>query len=95
MLSVRLCRLGPASLRRVFWSLLGGKGGRLEGLTRGLGNPRAPRGRGGACLLMSRPVRDLVWEATGRAAPKVQRRGAPEPRWLGACLLAPGPWLVS
>jgi hypothetical protein len=38
-LSVRLCRLGSASSRRTFWSLLGGEGGRLEGLTRG---PRSP-----------------------------------------------------
>jgi len=43
---------------------------------------------------VSRPVRDLVIGATGKATPEGWRLGAPEPRWLGACLLAPSPWLV-
>jgi hypothetical protein len=34
-LRVRLCWLGLASPRWTFWSLLGGEGGRLQGLTRG------------------------------------------------------------
>jgi hypothetical protein len=38
-LHVRLCRLGLASHRWTFWSLLGGEGGRLQGLTCG---PRSP-----------------------------------------------------
>jgi len=38
-LSVRLCRLGPVSPRRAFWSLLGGEGGRLEGQAHGPESP--------------------------------------------------------
>jgi hypothetical protein len=34
-LSVRLCRLGSASPRLTFWSLLGGEGIQLEGLMHG------------------------------------------------------------
>jgi hypothetical protein len=34
-LSVRLCRLRPASTRCTFWRLLGGEGGHLEGLASG------------------------------------------------------------
>jgi hypothetical protein len=58
--SVRLCRLRPASLGAPFWRLLGGEGGRLKGLTHGPRIPRAPRGRGGACLLVSHPVHDPI-----------------------------------
>jgi len=76
-LHVMLCQLGPASPWWTFWSLLGGEGGRLEGLMRGPGSPRAPGDRGEACLLVSRPVRDPVGGAAGKAAPKVLRRGAP------------------
>jgi hypothetical protein len=47
-LRVRLCRLGLASPRRTFWSLLGGEGGQLQGLTRGPESLRAPRGHGEA-----------------------------------------------
>jgi hypothetical protein len=70
-LSVRLCRLGLASPRHAFWSLLGGEGGQLEGLMRGLRSPQAPRGRGGACLLVSCPVRDPIGGVIGEATPKV------------------------
>jgi hypothetical protein len=59
-LSVRLCWLGPAYPRRTFWSLLSGKGGQLEGLKHGPKSPRAPGGREGACLLLSRPVHDPI-----------------------------------
>jgi hypothetical protein len=38
-LRARLCRLGPASPRWTFWSLLGGEGGWLQGLTSGPGSP--------------------------------------------------------
>jgi hypothetical protein len=44
-LRVRLCRLGPASPGWTFWSLLGGEGGWLQGLTHGPGSPRASGGR--------------------------------------------------
>jgi hypothetical protein len=36
------------------------------------GNPRAPKGRGGACLLVSCPLCDPIGGAAGSAAPKVQ-----------------------
>ena len=32
------------------------------------------------CLLVSRPMRDLVRKVAGNAVPKGQRRGAPKPR---------------
>jgi hypothetical protein len=43
-LHVRLCWLGPASPRWTFWSLLGGEGGQLQGLTRGPRGLQAPGG---------------------------------------------------
>jgi hypothetical protein len=79
-LRVRLCWLGPASPRWTFWSLLGGEGGRLQGLTRGPGVLDPLKAAGKLCLLVSRPVRDLVGKVAGNAVPKGQRRGAPEPR---------------
>jgi hypothetical protein len=54
----------------------------------------SPRRLRETCLLMSLPVRDPVMGAAGKATPKVRRLGAPEARWLGACLLALGPWLA-
>jgi hypothetical protein len=48
-----------------FWSLLGGEGGRLQWMTRGLESPRAPGGHGKLYLLMSRPERDPVCNTTG------------------------------
>ena len=47
------------------------------------------------CLLLSRPVRDPIMGAADKATLEVQRLGALEPRWLGACLLTSGPWLAS
>jgi hypothetical protein len=44
---------------------------------------------------VSRPVHDPVMKVAGRATPQVWRLRAPKPRWLGACLLKPGPWLAS
>jgi hypothetical protein len=38
-LRVRRCELGSASPGETFWSLLSGEGGRLQGLTCGLGSP--------------------------------------------------------
>jgi len=72
-LSVRLCRLGPASFGCTFWRLLGGEGGRLEGLTRGPESPLTPRASGGVCLLASCPLRDPVGGTVDRAAPAGQR----------------------
>jgi hypothetical protein len=93
-LSVRLCRLRPASPRSAFWRILGGEGGRLEGLTCGPGSPQAPGGRVRVCLLASRPMRDPVRGVVHSAAPAGQRQGAPKPWWLGAYSLVPRPWLV-
>jgi hypothetical protein len=76
-LSVRLCWFGPASTRCTFWRLLGGEGGRLEGLTRRPGSPRAPGASGGVCLLVSRPVRDPVGGTVDRVALAGQHWGAP------------------
>ena len=47
-----------------------------------------------ACLLVSCPMHDPIMEETGKAMPGVWHPRAPKPRWLGACLLAPGPWLA-
>jgi hypothetical protein len=47
MLSVRLCRLGPASARCTLWRLLGDEGIRLEEPTSGPRSPRAPEASGG------------------------------------------------
>jgi len=38
---------------------------------------------------------DPVAEVVGRATPRAWLLGAPEPQWLEACLLTPGPWLAS
>jgi len=43
-LRIRLCWLGPASPGWTFGSLLGGEGGRLQGLTRRPGGLGAPGG---------------------------------------------------
>jgi hypothetical protein len=74
-LRVRLCRLGPTSPRWTFWSLLGGEGGRHQGLTRGLRSLRSPRAGGKLCLL-SRPMRDLIGKVADNVVPKGQRWGA-------------------
>jgi hypothetical protein len=76
-LSVRLCRFGLTSTRYIFWRLLGGEGGQLEGLMHGSRSPQAPESSGGVCLLASRPVRDPVERAVDRAALARERRGAP------------------
>jgi hypothetical protein len=73
-----LCVLDGVSLDRppsgeTFWNLLGGDGGRLWGLTRGLGSPRATGGRGKFCLLMSRPGHDPVGGAVGKGTPWERR----------------------
>jgi hypothetical protein len=52
-LSVRLCRLGPASPRCAFWRLLSGIGGRLVELMCRPRSPQALRCCGGTCLLVS------------------------------------------
>ena len=60
--------------------------------------PEAPEpleAKGKLCILVSCPVCDPVGGAVGRAMPREWREGAPEHWWLGACLLAPGPWLAS
>jgi hypothetical protein len=62
----------------MFWRLLYGKGGRLEGLTCGPGSHHAPEASGGVCLLASCPVRDPVEGAVDRAVPAGQRLGAPK-----------------
>jgi hypothetical protein len=67
-LRVRLCHLGPSSPGEAFWSLLGGGGGRLQGLMHGPKSPRALGGRGMLCL-MSCPRRDPVRGAVGRDTP--------------------------
>jgi hypothetical protein len=79
-----LCVSGCAGLDRLpprctFWRLLGGEGGRVEGLTCGLGSPRAPRGHRGVCLLVSHFVRDPVEGAIDSVALAGRRLGAPEP----------------
>jgi hypothetical protein len=50
---------------------------------------------GKLCLLVSCPMRDLVKKVASNTMPKVQHRGAPEPRQLEAYLLALGPWMAS
>jgi hypothetical protein len=48
-----------------------------------------------AYLLVSCLVRDPIVRVVSKATPGAWRLGAPEPRWLGACLLVPRPWLTS
>jgi hypothetical protein len=79
-LHVRLCQLRLASPRWTFWSLLGGEGGRLQGLTRGLGRHLAPGGHGKLVFFVSRPVHDHIVEVAGKATPRAWRLGAPKPR---------------
>ena len=83
-LSVKLCRLGPASTECTFSRLLGGEGSQLEGLTCGPRRPRALEVSGGVCLLASCPVCDHVGGAIDGGTPDGQRRGAHEPRRLRA-----------
>jgi hypothetical protein len=90
-LRVRLLSAWTGLSQVPFRSLLGGEGGRLQRLTLEPGSPRAPGGHGGVCLLVSRPVCDPIGRMAGKATRKGQRLGAPEPRWLRACLLAPEP----
>jgi hypothetical protein len=40
-------------------------------------------------------MRDPVVEVASNAMPRALCPGAPEPRWLGPCLLTIGPWLAS
>jgi len=40
-------------------------------------------------------MRDPVDGVAGKAMPGARCLGALEPRWLGACVLVPGPWLAS
>jgi hypothetical protein len=80
-----LCVSGGVSLDRpppgeTFWSLLGGRGGWLQGLTRGPRSLRALGGRGKLYLLVSCPGRDPVGGAVRKAAPRERRRGAHEHR---------------
>jgi hypothetical protein len=93
-LHVRLCRLGPVYPRWTFWSLLGDEGGRLQGLTRRLGSSPAPGGRGKLVFLCHAPcvTQSRKWPV---GPPPGWRLGSPKSRWLGACLLAHGPWLAS
>jgi hypothetical protein len=77
-----LCVSGGVGLDRpppgeTFWSLLGGEGGRLRGLTCGARSPRALGGRGKLCLLVSRPGRDLIGGEVGRGTPWERCQGAP------------------
>jgi hypothetical protein len=61
----------------------------------GLEAPKSLEAAGKLCLLMSRPMRDLVRKVAGNAMPKGQHQETPEHRWLRACLLMPRPWLAS
>jgi hypothetical protein len=72
-LRVRLCRLGPAFPSWTFWSLLGGEGGWLQGLTRGPRSPKPLEAKGKLCLLVSRLGRDPIGGAVGRAVPRERR----------------------
>jgi hypothetical protein len=63
-LRIRLCRFGPASPRWALWNPLGGKGGRLQGLTHRPRSRLAPRGCGkivflchALCVTLSRSGR--------------------------------------
>jgi hypothetical protein len=56
-----------------FWSLISGKGGRLQGL---MCRPRSLEGLRKLCLLLSRPGRDPIREAVGRGMPWERRQGA-------------------
>jgi hypothetical protein len=76
ILCVRLCWLVPASPRWTFWSLLGGEGGRLQGLSRG---PRNRPARGGSrklVLLCHAPCVTLLRKWPARPC---QGRSALEP----------------
>jgi hypothetical protein len=93
-LHVRLCRLGPASPRWMFSSLLGGEGGQLQGLTRGHGSHPVPGGHGKLVFLCHALCVNLSQKWPHKATRRAWRLGTPKPRWHGACLLALGPWLV-
>jgi hypothetical protein len=77
-------------LGETFWSLLGGEGGWLWGLTCGPESPRAPRGYGKLCLLVSCPRRDPVREAVGRACLGSDAREPPGIDSLGLVFLCLG-----
>jgi hypothetical protein len=74
----QLCRLGPASPRWTFWSLLGGEGGRLQGLTPG---PRSPRAHGSRGEALSSCVTPHAWPCreSGRQY-RAQRAASGSPR---------------
>ena len=80
-LRVRLCRLGLASPRWTFKSLLGGKGGQLQGLTCGPRSRLAPRGRRKLVFLCYALFVTLSWEWPARPCLK---RSVWEPLSLGS-----------
>ena len=80
-LRVRLCRLGSASPRWTFWSLLGGEGGRLQRLTCGPRSRPSPVGCGKLVFFCHAPCVTLSWEWPARPPPK---RSIWEPLSLGS-----------
>ena len=54
--------LDRPTLSETFWSLLGGEGGRLQGLTRGLGSHPALGGRGKIVFLCHAPCVTPPWK---------------------------------
>ena len=84
---VRLCRLGPASPRWTFWSLPGGEGGRLQGLTHGPGSRLAPGGRGKLVFLCHAPCVTLSMEWLARPCLERGVREPPSPNGSGLIFL--------
>jgi hypothetical protein len=89
-LSVRLCWLGPASPRRTFWSLLGGEGSRLEGLTQGPGSPQASGGRRELVFLCHGPRVTLSGERSAKPRPRCSVGEPPSLDDSGRVFLCPG-----
>jgi hypothetical protein len=89
-LQVRLCRLRPASPRWTFWSLLGGEGGRLQGLTRGPESRPTPTGRGKLVFLCHAPYVTLLRKWPARPCLERGVWEPPSPDGSGLVFLCPG-----
>jgi hypothetical protein len=85
-LSVRLCQLGTTSIRCIFWRLLGGEGGHLEGLT----CPKPPKPVEEFVFLSHASCLTLLEEQLIEPCLQGSTGEPPKPWWLGVTVSSLG-----